>query len=140
VVDGIGNPLNFILSSGNRNDICLAQELLESFDLQGKLIIAHKGYDSDKFVRWIEEQGGIVIIPSRVTAKCPREIDKDIYHERHLVEYIVASSGYIKLADNFPLFIDMKNGYALPEIHYLGSDMTGFAHCWHGEAPFFLYP
>ena len=69
VVDGLGNPLHFILSNGNRNDICLAKDLLGPFDLRGKLILADKGYDSDKFVKWIEERGGIVVIPSRVPAK-----------------------------------------------------------------------
>ena len=68
VTDGLGNPLRFLLSSGNRNDICMAQALLEAFDLNGKLILADKGYDSDKFVRWLEGQGGIVLIPSRITA------------------------------------------------------------------------
>ena len=86
MTDGFGNPLRFVLSSGNRNDICLAQALLEPFDLHGKLIIADKGYDSDKLVRWIEERGGIVVIPSRVTAKSPRDTDWHIYKERHLVE------------------------------------------------------
>ena len=41
----------------------MAQTLLEPFDLRGKLILADKGYDSNKFVRWIESRGGIVIIP-----------------------------------------------------------------------------
>ncbi len=59
VTDGLGNPLRFLLSSGNRNDICMAQALLESFTLNGKLILAGKGYDSDKFVHWVEERGGI---------------------------------------------------------------------------------
>ena len=95
VVDGLGNPLKFILSSGNRNDICLAQTLLEGFDLRGKLIIADKGYDSDKFISWIEERGGIVVIPSRITAKHPREIDKHIYNERHLVENL-----FLKMKNN----------------------------------------
>ena len=27
--------------------------------------LADKGYDSDKFVRWVEERGGIVVPPSR---------------------------------------------------------------------------
>ena len=36
VTDGLGNPLRFLLSSGNRNDICVAQALLEPFDLNGK--------------------------------------------------------------------------------------------------------
>ena len=86
MLDGLGNPLRFILSSGNRNDICLAKTLLEPFDLRGKLILADKGYDSDKFVRWIEKRGGMVVIPSRVIAKHPRTIDRLIYNERHLVE------------------------------------------------------
>ncbi len=62
VTDGLGNPLRFMLSSGNRNDICMAQSLLEPFDLRRKLILADKGYDSDKFVRWIEDRGGIAVI------------------------------------------------------------------------------
>ena len=85
VTDGLGNPLRFVLSSGNLNDVCLAQALLEPFDLQGKLVIADKGYDSDKLVHWIEERGGIVVIPSRVTAKNPRDTDWHIYKERYLV-------------------------------------------------------
>ena len=60
--------------------------MLEPFDLQGKLILADKGHDSDKFVRWIEKRGGIVVIPSRAIAKHPRDIDRHIYNERHLIE------------------------------------------------------
>ena len=79
VTDGLGNPLSFLLSRGNRNDICVAQALLEPFDLNGKLILADKGYDSDKFVRWLEERGGIVVIPSRIIAKHPRKTDWHTY-------------------------------------------------------------
>jgi transposase len=68
-VDGLGNPLRLLLSPGNRNDICYAQKLLESFDLRGKYIIADKGYDSDRFVHWLEKRGAIVVIPSRKSAK-----------------------------------------------------------------------
>jgi transposase len=75
-----------MVSSGNRNDICLAQELLEPFDLSGRVIIADKGYDSDRFVKWIEGRGGIAVIPSRVTARNPRDIDRHTYKERHLIE------------------------------------------------------
>ena len=86
VTDGLGNPLRFLLSSGNRNDICLAREILEPFALTGKLILADKGYDSDKFVRWIKERGGIPVIPSRNSAGQPRETDWHTYKERHLIE------------------------------------------------------
>ena len=86
VTDGLGNPLRFLLSSGNRNDICLAREILEPFALTGKLLLADKGYDSDKFVRWIKERGGIPVIPSRNSARQPRETDWHTYKERHLIE------------------------------------------------------
>lgn len=86
MTDGLGNPLKFILSSGNRNDICLAKDLLEDFDLQGKLIIADKGYDSREFVEWVEGRGGIIVIPSRATNREQRNIDKHTYNERHLIE------------------------------------------------------
>jgi transposase len=84
-----------VLSSGNRHDVKFAQELLESFDLQGKLILADRGYDSAELVEWIETRGGIVIIPSRRTNKGQREIDRDEYNERHLVENL-----FLKLKHN----------------------------------------
>ena len=64
----------------------MAQALLELITLNGKLILADKGYNSDKFVRWVEERGGIVVIPSRANAKRSRPTDWHTYKERHLVE------------------------------------------------------
>ena len=63
----------------------MAWALLELFDLTGKLILTDKGYDSDKFVRWVEERGGIIVI-RRITAKHPRNVDWSTYKERHLLE------------------------------------------------------
>ena len=59
----------------------MAQTLLEPFDLNGKLILANKGYDSDKFVHWLEERGGVAVIPSRIIAKHPRKTDWHTYKE-----------------------------------------------------------
>ena len=73
----------------------MAQALLKPFDLRGKLILADKGYDSDQFVRWVEEGGGIVVIPSRVNARHPRPTDWHTYKERHLVENL-----FLKLKNN----------------------------------------
>ena len=85
VTDGLGNPLRFLLSRGNRSDIGMAQELLNPFDLSGKLVLADKGYDSDKLSDWIKGRGGITVIPSRRSARHPRKIDWDVYKERHLI-------------------------------------------------------
>ena len=106
VTDGLGNLLRFLLSSGNRNDICMAQALLEPFDLRGRLILADKGYDSDKFVRWVEERGGIVVIPNRANAKHPRQTDWHTYKERHLVENL-----FLKLNRRFATRYEKKALY-----------------------------
>ena len=73
----------------------MAQVLLEPFDLNGKIILADKGYDSNSFVRWIEQRGGIAVIPSRISAKTPRDIDWHTYKERHLIENL-----FLKLKNN----------------------------------------
>ena len=86
VTDGLGNLLRFLLSCRNQSDIGMAQELLSSLDLSGKLVLADKGYDSDKLSNWIKSCGGITVIPSRRSAKHPRKIDWDVYKERHLIE------------------------------------------------------
>ena len=52
----------------------MAQELLSSFDLSGKLVLADKGYDSDKLADWIKNCGGIAVIPSRHSARHPRKL------------------------------------------------------------------
>ena len=73
----------------------MAQALLEPFDLRGKLILADKGYDSGKFVRWMEERGGFAVIPSRTNAKRSRPTDWHTYKERHLGENL-----FLKLKSN----------------------------------------
>ena len=78
VVDGLGNPLRLLLSSGNRNDICYAQQLLEPFDLRGKYMIADKGYDGNRFVHRLEKRGAIVVIQSRKAAGHPRDISTTV--------------------------------------------------------------
>lgn len=40
----------FLLYTGNRNNICLAKELIDSLDLNERLVLTDKGFDSDKFI------------------------------------------------------------------------------------------
>ncbi len=89
--------MRYRMGSGIRCAFCSPAEpdLLESFDLNGKLILADKGYDSDKFVRRLKERGGIVVLPSRIIAKHSRKTDWHTYKERHLVEKL-----FLKLKNN----------------------------------------
>ena len=48
--------------------------------------MADKGYDSDEFIRFAQEQGMTPVIPPRRNRKEQREYDKHLYKLRHLVE------------------------------------------------------
>ena len=59
-VDALGNPVRFILTAGNVNDIVQAEDLIGglSFDK----LLADKGYDSDRFRASIARQGAEAVI------------------------------------------------------------------------------
>lgn len=84
LVDGLGNPIKFIVTGGHRNDITQAAELLK--EQRNTSVLADKGYDSQEFIDTLEKQGCSAVIPSRKNAKNPRNIDKELYKERFLVE------------------------------------------------------
>lgn len=84
LVDALGNPLKFILTPGQRNDITQADSLIK--DISNTIVIADKGYDANSFLQTIEAQGSIAVIPPKKNRKAQREYDKHIYKERHLIE------------------------------------------------------
>jgi hypothetical protein len=49
-------------------------------------ISKNKWYDSDKFVKKIESQGAVAVVPQLSHRLSQREYDKDLYKERNLVE------------------------------------------------------
>lgn len=75
-----------MLSEGQRNDINYAIPLLEHININGSLVLADRGYDSNKLIDYIYSHGGEPVIPSRKSAKEQRECDWWMYKERHLVE------------------------------------------------------
>ena len=83
-VDGLGNPVRFILTAGNVNDILQAEALIRglSFDK----LLADKGYDSDRFRARIAEVGGEAVIPSTRSRSQVIPYDKHVYEDRNLVE------------------------------------------------------
>ena len=84
MVDALGNPLKFILTGGNRNEIIKAEELIEN--IHNTNVIADKAYDSDKFRQKIKEQNCTHDIPPRKNRNVQHEYDKYVYIERHLIE------------------------------------------------------
>jgi transposase len=111
IVDGLGNPLDFILTAGQVNDITQAPALLQGH--HADYVIADKGYDSDAFIALIEQMEAIPVIPARKNRKEPRFYDPHLYKERHLVECCINKlkwyrrifSRYDKLTSRFMSFL-----------------------------------
>jgi transposase len=85
--DALGNPVKFIVTAGNQHDVTQALNLVEDF--KGKTVLADKGYDSQEVVKFIEGNDGVAVIPSRSNSTKPRDIDRELYKERHMIECLI---------------------------------------------------
>jgi len=61
--------------------------------LQAEAVLADKGYDTDLIIETIESKGGIAVIPSKKNRKIQRDIDAELYKERHKIECLF---GFLK--------------------------------------------
>ena len=85
-MDGLGNPVAFLLSPGNENDSTHAIELMSMTDIAGSNLLGDKAYGTKEILAYIREQGAVVVIPPKSNAKEPWPVDFYLYKERHLVE------------------------------------------------------
>jgi transposase len=86
-VDGLGNPLRFQLTGGERNDITQGAALIAGYT--GTFVLADKGYDADVFLQVIRDTDAVPVIPPRSHRNSWREYDTHLYRERHLVECFI---------------------------------------------------
>ena len=85
-MDAYGYPVYLMISEGQRNDINFAIPVLEHISLEGSMVLADRGYDSEQLIDYIYERGGESTIPSRKNNIVQRHCDWWLYKERHLVE------------------------------------------------------
>jgi transposase len=83
-VDGLGNPLNIILTPGQHSDISQAKALSEN--ITDTAVIADKAYDCDDYIAYLTNRNCDAVIPPKSNRLNPRDYDKDIYKERHAIE------------------------------------------------------
>lgn len=86
-VDGLGNPLRFRLTGGQRHDVTQAEALIA--DLTFENLIADRAYDADNLLHLLTEKGVQVVIPPRKNRTEQRDYDQHLYKERHLVECFI---------------------------------------------------
>lgn len=85
-MDGLGNPVEFLLSPGNDHDSAHAIDLLSKTDISESNVIGDRAYGAKAIRDFITAQGGHYTIPPKSNAKQPWEYDQWSYRERHLVE------------------------------------------------------
>ena len=113
VVDGLGNPVRFLLSGGQIHDSKIAIDVLSELDISGSNILADKAYGTFEIRKYITEKNADYTIPPRSNAVDPWFCDYWLYKERHLVECFFnkikafrrIATRYDKLASSFIAFV-----------------------------------
>ena len=83
-VRGLGCPVRFILTAGQRGDAPQALPLIE--DLPAEVVMADAAYDSDKIRNAIAAKGAVAVIPDNPSRASKHTLDKHLYKQRHLIE------------------------------------------------------
>ena len=86
IVDGLGNPVTFLLSPGNDHDSVHAIELLRKIEISGSNVLADRAYGAQSIRTYISERGASYVIPPKSNISDPWPVDWHLYKERHLVE------------------------------------------------------
>lgn len=88
--DALGYPLGFILTGANVADFDQAKPLLHRYLRSCGCAIMDKGYDSDAIRAYVNQLGGVAIIPPRYNRVNKPAFDEHLYRERHRIENLFA--------------------------------------------------
>jgi transposase len=84
LADGLGNPVDFMLTGGEVHDSQCADALLEG--KKADFIVADKAYDNNAVLQKIAQMEAIAVIPPKSNRKEQRDFDKHYYKDRNLIE------------------------------------------------------
>lgn len=111
LVDGQGHLARFELTPGQAGDVTRAAALLDSVPAQA--VLADTAYDAAHLIDPLHARGVKTVIPSNPTRKNPRQLDRDHYRKRNVIERWFArvkqfrriATRYDKLASRFASFL-----------------------------------
>jgi transposase len=112
-VRGLGCPVRFILTAGQRGDAPQAAALLG--DDRPAAVLADTAYDADHLRNRIEAADALAVIPNNPSRASKRPFDKDLYKERHLIECFFSklkqfrriATRYEKMARNYAAMVHL---------------------------------
>ena len=76
--------MKLVLTPGQAADVTQAETLIEGVPFE--VVIADRGYNSQAVVDAVEAKGGEAVIPTQKNRKVQRDIDRERYRDRNLVE------------------------------------------------------
>ncbi|NCY26382.1 MAG: IS5 family transposase, partial [Alphaproteobacteria bacterium] len=83
-VRGLGAPVRFALTGGQRGDCPQAYGLIEG--LPAEVVMADAAYDADPLRQAIAAKGAVAVIPNNPSRARKYPLDKHLYAQRHLIE------------------------------------------------------
>jgi len=83
-VRGLGCPVRFTLTAGQKGDAPQAAALIEG--LPAEIVMADTAYDADHLRQAIAAKGALAVIPNNPSRAHKYPLDKHLYAQRHLVE------------------------------------------------------
>lgn len=83
-VRGLGCPVRFTLTAGQKGDAPQADALIEG--LPAEVVLADAAYDSDRLRKAIADKEAVAVIPNNPSRARKHPLDKNLYAQRHLVE------------------------------------------------------
>ena len=113
--DALGNPLNFILTAGQKSDISQAKLLTK--DICDTACLADKGYVSKQLFNDLVYKNCSFVIPPRKNAVNPHKYDKVLYRERHAIECFFGKIKHFRRI--FSRFDKIARSY-LSFLHFVG--------------------
>lgn len=83
-VRGLGCPVRFVLTAGQKGDAPQADQFIE--DLPAAVVMADAAYDSDRIRQAVAAKGALAVIPNNPSRAIKHPLDKHLYAQRHLIE------------------------------------------------------
>ena len=83
-VRGLGCPVRFHLTAGQRGDAPQGLPLIEG--LPAQVVMGDTAYDGDDIRKAIAQKGALAVIPNNPSRSLKHPLDEHLYAQRHLVE------------------------------------------------------
>lgn len=83
-VRGLGCPVRFALTAGQKGDAPAAEALIA--DLPAEVVMADTAYDSDRLRAVIADKKALAVIPNNPSRARKYPLDRHLYTQRHLIE------------------------------------------------------